>query len=88
MRRNWDGSEWTGGEDNWYTDWSDENLQLGHRALKAFHGGDSWGAADKAVRLHEGKPIKEIIGLTGMPYNTLWTAAKRAGTKHPKVYGG
>ena len=88
MRRNWDGSEWTGGEDNWYTDWSDQNRELAYRALREWRGCDSWGAADRAVRRYEGKSIKEIIGLTGMPYNTLWTAAKRAGTNHPKVYGG
>lgn len=82
MRRNWDGTEWTGGEDNWYTDHGEQDRERAYNRLR-LHNVLPMGVHDDAVRRFEGKPIKEIVGLTGLVYNSLWTAAKRAGTKHP-----
>ena len=87
MRRNWDGSEWTGGENNWYTDWSEENLESGRQAMrrtmdKRYRA--KRGECVDAIRKHAGLPLKEIVGLTGLSYKGLASASQRLGTKHPR----
>ena len=82
MRRNWDGSEWTGGEDNWYTDHGDSPGILKIRAVARKRG-----KCHEAVVKHEGQPIRDIAKATGLAYNSLHQAAKRAGTYHPRHTG-